>query len=113
MPKADAIDLPLRSHVKSFHSNGGIVMRSDAPTLMPVAVIVPALSSTLADLGGVGERILHAVPKMAWNFDTISARPGHKRNLMAPDFATRRRDGIAEGQECFWIPGSGSRLELS
>jgi len=24
-----------------------------------------------------------------------------------------RRDGIAEGQECFWIPASGSRLELS
>src|ERR1700681_1998086 len=32
---------------------------------------------------------------------------------MAPYFAAHRRDGIAEGQEYFWIPGSGSRLELS
>jgi hypothetical protein len=33
------------------------------------------LSSTLADLGGVGESIFHALPDMMRNFDTISARP--------------------------------------
>ena len=33
------------------------------------------LSSTLADLGSVGEGIFHALPDMARNFDTISARP--------------------------------------
>src|SRR6267154_2389348 len=71
------------------------------------------LSSTLADLGGVGEGILHAVPDTARNFDTIAARPGHERNLMAPYFATYRGDCIAEGQECFWIPGGRSGLELS
>jgi hypothetical protein len=44
MPKADALDLPFRSHVRSFHSIGEIVMRSDAPSLVPVAVSVPAIS---------------------------------------------------------------------
>ena len=34
-----------------------------------------ALSSTLADLGSVGEGIFHALPDMARNFDTVSARP--------------------------------------
>ena len=40
------------------------------PTILSVA-----LSSTLADLGSVGEGIFHALPDMARNFDTISARP--------------------------------------
>src|ERR1700674_3376295 len=71
------------------------------------------LSLTLADLGGVSEGVLHAVPNTARNFDTIPARPGHERNLMAPYFATNHRDGIAEGQACFWIPCGGPRLELS
>ena len=34
-----------------------------------------AISSTLADLGSVGEGIFHALPDMARNFDTVSARP--------------------------------------
>ena len=33
------------------------------------------LISTLADLGSVGEGIFHALPDMARNFDTVSARP--------------------------------------
>jgi hypothetical protein len=33
------------------------------------------LSSTLANSCGVGERIRHAVPDMAWNFDSVSVRP--------------------------------------
>src|SRR5258706_10176510 len=77
------------------------------------AMHIGHLSSTLADLGGVGEGILHAVPDTARNYDTIPARPGHERNLMAPYFATYRGDCIAEGQECFWIPGGRSGLELS
>ena len=71
------------------------------------------LSLTLADLGGEGECVLHAVPDMAGNFDTVSAWPRHERNLMTPYFAANRCDGVTECQECFWIPGGGSRLELS
>ena len=71
------------------------------------------LSLTLADLGGEGEGILHALPDMARNFDTVSTRPRHERNLMAPYFTANRCDGVAEGQECFWIPGGGSGGELS
>src|SRR5712691_10751159 len=72
-----------------------------------------SLSLTLADLGGVGESIFHTLPDMARNFDTISARPGHERNLMVPYFAAHGRDGVAEGEDCFWIPSGGSRFELS
>src|ERR1700733_10053502 len=71
------------------------------------------LSLTLADLGGEGECVLHAVPDMAGNFDTVSAWPRHERNLMAPYFAANRCDGVTEGQACFWIPGGGSRGEVS
>ena len=31
--------------------------------------------SALAELSGVSERIFHAVPDLARNFDTVSARP--------------------------------------
>jgi hypothetical protein len=68
------------------------------------------LSSSLAKSCGVGERMRYAVPDMAWNFDTISARPGHERNLMAPNFAAYRGDGIAEGQDYFGIPCGRFRL---
>src|ERR1700733_13735055 len=71
------------------------------------------LSLTLADLGGEGECVLHAVPDMAGNFDTVSAWPRHERNLMAPYFAANRCDGVTEGQACFWIPGGGSRRKFS
>ena len=54
------------------------------------------LNSTLADLGGVCERILRAVPDMAGNFDAVSARPGNERNLMSPYFTADRSDRIAE-----------------
>ena len=52
---------------------------------------------------------------VAWNFDfdTVSARRGHERNLMSPYFAAYCRDGIAEGQDRFWIPCGGSRFEFS
>src|SRR6266436_2518572 len=75
--------------------------------------ILAQLSLTLADLGGVGESIFHALPDMPRNFDTISARPGHERNLMVPYFAAHGGDGVAEGEDCFWIPSDGSRFELS
>jgi hypothetical protein len=74
---------------------------------------VLALSLTLADLGGVCEGVLHTAPDMGGNFDRVSARPGHERNLLAPDFATDGGDGVAEGEDGFWIPGGRSRLELS
>jgi len=32
---------------------------------------------------------------------------------MAPYFATYGRDGIAEGEGCFWIPGGDPGFELS
>ena len=57
------------------------------------------LSLTLADLGGVGESVFHAMPDMARNFDGIAARPGHESNLMCPYFAAHRRNGVAEGQD--------------
>ena len=44
------------------------------------------LSLTLADSGGVSESIFHALPNMVRNFYTVSAWPGHERNLMMPDF---------------------------
>src|SRR5208282_4888576 len=71
------------------------------------------LSLTLAYSCGVSECIFHSVPDMARNFYTVSARPGHERNLIVPDFAAHGRDRVAEGQDRFWIPCSGSRLELS
>ncbi|MGY3613818.1 shikimate kinase [Bradyrhizobium sp. USDA 10063] len=56
------------------------------------------LSLTLAELCGVGESVLHAVPDMAGNFYGISVRLGHEGNLMSPYFASDRRDRIAEGE---------------
>ena len=70
------------------------------------------LSLTLADLRRVCESILHAAPDMGWNFYTVSAWPGHERNLMRPYFASNRGDGIAEGENRFCIPRGGSRLEV-
>src|ERR1700687_5736053 len=71
------------------------------------------LSLTLADSGGVRECIFHARPDMVRNFYTVSARPGHERNLMVPDFAAHRCDRVAEGQDRFWIPCGSSGIELS
>jgi hypothetical protein len=34
-----------------------------------------ALSLSLADLGGVCEDVLHALPDVLRNFDTVAARP--------------------------------------
>jgi hypothetical protein len=59
---------------------------------------IQLLSLTLADLGRVRESILHASPDMHWNFYTVSAWPGHERNLMHPYFASNCRNGIAEGE---------------
>ena len=56
---------------------------------------------------------MHTMPDVAGNFDGILVGPGDAGNLMSPYFATRGGDGIAEGEDGFWIPGSGSRLELS
>jgi hypothetical protein len=71
------------------------------------------LSLSLANSGGMSECIFHSVPDMVRNFYTVSARPGHERNLMVPDLAAHSRDGVAEGQDRFWIPCGRSRLELS
>jgi hypothetical protein len=71
------------------------------------------LSLTLADLGGVSECIFHALPDMARNLYTVSARPGHERNLMRPYFAAYGCDRVAECHDRFWIPCGGSRLKLS
>src|SRR5262249_7493409 len=75
--------------------------------------ISSALSLTLADLGSVCERVLHAMPDMRWNFDTVSAWPRHERNLMRPYFAPHRGNGVAEGGDGFGIPRGGSDLELA
>jgi hypothetical protein len=49
-------------------------MRFFAPANV-IAKAEAVLSSTLANSYGVGERIRHAVPDMAWNFDSVSVRP--------------------------------------
>src|ERR1700721_397598 len=59
------------------------------------------------------ERIFHALPDMVRNFYTVSAWPGHERNLMVPDFAADRCDRVAEGQDRFRIPCGSSGLEVS
>ena len=78
-----------------------------------IPITASSLSLTLANLSGVGERILHALPDRPRNFDGVSGRPGHERNLMCPYFAANGRDGVAEGQNLFWIPGRDPRLKLS
>ena len=78
-----------------------------------IEFIPQSLSLTLANLGGVCESVLHSMPDMARNFYTIPVWPGHERNLMDPYFAAHGGDGIAEGQDGFWIPSSSSGLELS
>ena len=72
-----------------------------------------SLSLTLADSGGVSESIFHALPDMVRNFYTVSAWPGHERNLVVPDFTADRCDRVAEGQDRFRIPCGSSGLELS
>src|ERR1700681_1631912 len=70
------------------------------------------MSLSLAYSGGVSECIFHSVPDMVRNFNTVSAWPGHERNLMVPDFAADRCDRVAEGQDRFRIPCGSSGLEL-
>ena len=70
------------------------------------------LSLSLAYSGGMSEGIFHSVPDLVRNFYTVSAWPGHERNLMVPDFAADRCDRVAEGQDRFWIPCGSSGLEL-
>jgi hypothetical protein len=80
-------------------------------TQLTQEVLKRTLSLTLADLSCVGERIFHSAPDVAWNFDTISARPRHERNLVTPDFAANCGDRIAERGDCFLIPRSCFWLE--
>jgi hypothetical protein len=49
------------------------------------------LSLALAYSGGVSECIFHSVPNIVRNFYTVSAWPGHERNLMVPHLATHGR----------------------
>jgi hypothetical protein len=51
-------------------------MRKNLIYAVGSAIIVVALSSTLSNLCGVGKRVLHAIPDLAWNFYAVSARPG-------------------------------------
>ena len=62
------------------------------------AVIVRRrLELDFIELRGIGERVCGAFPELAWNFDNIPAGPGHATNLLLPDLAANRGDGIAEG----------------
>ena len=91
-------------------SRGCLLLNGNEVRLRPKTFAV--LSLSLADLGGVCERVLHTMPDMLRNFDTVSARPGHERNLMRPYFAAYRGDGVAEGRDGFWIPCGGPDLQL-
>ena len=99
-------------HCDNKH-NGPILLGVARRAARRQAITKRPLSLTLAYSCGVSECIFHSVPDMARNFYTVSARPGHERNLIVPDFAAHGRDRVAEGQDRFWIPCSGSRLELS
>ena len=63
------------------------------------------------ELRGIGEHVCGAFPELAWNFDNIPAGPGHATNLLLPDLAANRGDGIAEGAVRLGIPGRGSGRE--
>jgi len=112
----------LRPHLKKMEIVGGTVLVEASETMEHV-YLTPrqhylagrseALSLTLADSGGVSESIFHALPNMVRNFYTVSAWPGHERNLMVPDFTADRCDRVAEGQDRFRIPCGSSGLELS
>jgi hypothetical protein len=62
-----------------FASNGDVGASRFKRGLVNLADFLPLrnrrLSLTLAELSGVSERIFHAVPDLARNFDTVSARP--------------------------------------
>src|ERR1700735_4664704 len=89
-----------------------IAWSATSRAMRPKSRPAKGLSLTLADSGGVSESIFHALPDMVRNFYTVSAWPGHETNLMVPNFAADRCDRVAEGQDRFWIPCGGSRLEL-
>jgi hypothetical protein len=55
-----------------------LVPNNGAPDASDITVRgnrTPPLSLSLADLGGVCEGVLHALPDVLRNFDTVSARP--------------------------------------
>src|SRR5262249_31412235 len=90
------------------------VMRSPRREDTPAAGLSSvSLSLALAYLGGVCERVLHAMPDMLRNFDAVSAWPRHERNLMRPYFAAYCGNGVAEGRDGFWIPRGGSDLKFA
>ena len=62
---------------RSIHRGTAVVDGSGLAILEPAltALAVTALSLSLADLGGVCEGVLHALPDVLRNFDTVSARP--------------------------------------
>src|SRR5262245_39951399 len=83
-----------------------------APGACPSLFLTLFLSLSLADLSRVRERVLHTLPNVFGNFDTVSARPRHERNLMYPYFPAHHRNGVAEGREGLWIPCGGSDLQF-
>src|SRR5580700_6970883 len=104
---------PSQARLPGFSSPISAALRGGSQGLESNQVFISrTLSLTLADSGGVSESIFHALPDMVRNFYTVSAWPGHERNLMVPNFAADRCDRVAEGQDRFWIPCGGSRLEL-
>src|SRR6516225_2163512 len=60
----------------------------------------------------MSEGIFHSVPDLVRNFYTVSAWPGHERNLMVPDFAAHGRDCVAESQDRLWVPCGRSLLSF-
>jgi hypothetical protein len=82
--------------------------------LRGVREIPSLLILTLAELSGVDEGVFHSAPDMGGNFDTVSARPGHERNLLARQISRRMAATASlKVRTVFGIPGSGSGLELS
>jgi hypothetical protein len=111
-----------RSHmpnpcVSCVLADGAIGYRRTAPyerAMIPRGASKTILCGTELDfieLRGIGERVCGAFPELAWNFDNIPMDPGHATNLLLPDLAANRGDGIAEGAVRLGVPGRGSGRE--
>src|SRR5215831_1512258 len=89
-------------------------IRSSDSSLISIGLAqrLDTLSLSLADLRRVCEGVLHTVPDVQRNFDTVSARPRDERNMMRPYLAAHGGDRVAERRDGFRIPCSRPDVEF-
>ena len=107
---ADGADPGAPLHRDAHELAGHMIAQWPKPGWHPRQAETPT-DLDFIELRGIGERVCGAFPELAWNFDNIPAGPGHARNLLLPDLAANRGDGIAEGAVRLGIPGRGSGRE--